>query len=97
MPELEAARQSYQAQGLVVLAVNIQQDAGPDAARQFLWDLGVNVTAVRDEAGTVQTRYKVVSLPTSYFVDWSGVIRAKQIGGMNRTFLEKKLATVLST
>lgn len=95
IPELEALRKEHQGQGLVVLAVNIQDDEGPEAARQHLSDLGVDFTAVRDETRAVQATYRVAGTPTNFFVDRLGVLRGQQAGAMNRMAPQRKLAAIL--
>lgn len=95
MPALETVRRDHQAQRLVILAVNIRDDEGPNAAKQYFHDLGLGFTVVRDETGSVQATYKVIGTPTNFFVDRRGVVVGKHAGAMDRMALEKKLTAIL--
>jgi peroxiredoxin len=93
MPMLEAAYQKYQAQGLTVLAVD-QQEA-PAAVRAYFQELGLSFPVVIDETGEVSSLYRVLALPTSYFVDREGVVRAMHRGLLTEQQLEGYIAQVL--
>lgn len=74
MPMIEAAYQKYRADGFTVLAVN----QGEDGARvvDFLQKHGLNFPALLDRDGAVSREYAAHALPTSFFVDRQGIIRA---------------------
>ncbi len=93
MPIIEAAYQKYKAQGLVVLAVDVQEN--PELAKTFAGWLKITFTLLDDGDGEVARRYRVTGLPTSFFVDRDGVIRAWQVGAMDEAVLEKHLAEIL--
>ena len=73
MPDIEQVLRTHEDAGLVVLAVNNGEPFSP--ARNFIADLGVNFTVVGlDPSQEVIKRYRVVSMPTSIFIDADGVI-----------------------
>jgi PKD repeat protein len=74
MPHLEALREQFAPEGLIVLAVNV--DASEDAARQFLEDGGYDeFLVVRDADEAVRGLYDVAAIPHTFLIDRQGVIR----------------------
>lgn len=78
-PALEAAFRKYQSQGIVFLGVDVQQDSWDDAL-DFLEAFGVSYPAVRDVNGEIAQKYQLLGLPTTYFIDRDGIVRAKVAG-----------------
>ncbi len=79
MPLIDKYQQRYQST-LVVLAVDFQE---PDTdVHIFVNELGLNLRVLLDRDLTVGTLYKVQGLPTSYFIDGAGKIRAIHIGSL---------------
>ena len=93
MPDIENAYKDYKDQGLVVLAVNIQEDNG--TASDFVQKLGLTFPVVLDTAGNVSEKYHVYSLPTSYFIDRDGIVRDLNIGRMDRKTIDAKVKKIL--
>jgi len=79
MPMLVKAWHAYAARGVVVVGFDV--DDTPAEARRFLGDYHVDypIVAVPDER--LPRAYGVIGLPTTVFVDASGMIRARQVGG----------------
>lgn len=74
MPHLEVLREEFAAEGLVVLAVNL--DASAQAARQFIEDGGYRgFLVVYDGEAAVETLYEVDAVPYTFLIDRQGVIR----------------------
>lgn len=78
MPMLVKTWHAYAPRGVVVLGLDV--DDTPVEARRFLADYHVDypIATVVDER--LPRAYGVVGLPTTVFVDASGVIRARQLG-----------------
>lgn len=94
MPELEAAFQARQADGLVMLALN-QQEAGEDVA-DFFNELGLTFTAVLDDEGTVSELYGVANiLPTTFFINAEGEVTAIHRGPMVQSQIDGYLADTI--
>ena len=74
VPELVAAYNSYRERGLVILGVNLQEGKG--IVRPFAEDFGMNFPILIDRDGEVGDEYRVLGLPTTYFVDRDGVVRS---------------------
>ncbi|MGH2372526.1 MAG: TlpA disulfide reductase family protein [Candidatus Methylomirabilaceae bacterium] len=77
--DLDGAFQKYRNQGIVFLGVNVEQDTWDDA-REFLDEFKISYPAVRDESSDIARKYQLLGLPTSYFIDKAGLIRAKFVG-----------------
>jgi len=77
-PWMEAMHQRHGAQGLQVIAVNL--DAKPDAARRFLAEHRASFTVAFDPAGDSARRYTVRAMPTSVLIGADGRIRTAHAG-----------------
>lgn len=96
MPELEAAHQAYQDDGLVLLALN-QEEQAVDVAN-FFEELGLTFTAVLDTEGTVSELYGVANImPTTFFINAQGEVTAIHRGPMVQSQIDGYLADTLPT
>ncbi len=93
MPEIEAVYQEYKDNGVVVIGVDILEPE--DVVRQFVEQGGYSWTFVLDATGAVSDDYRIVAIPTSFFIDREGIIQAVNIGAMTKRALEVKLAEVM--
>ena len=94
MPELEAAYQAHQEDGLVILALD-QQETTEDVAI-FFDELGLTFTAVLDDEGTVSNLYGVANvLPTTFFINGDGEVTAIHRGPMVQSQIDGYLADTL--
>lgn len=78
---------------LIVLAVNIKEDA--EAVRKFADEFNMNVPVVLDPDGNVVRQFEVIGYPTSYFVDADGLLVAKWQGVLDRTKLAELVQATL--
>ena len=85
MPTIQAAYEQYHDQGFTVLAVNLQEDQS--AVATFMREHQLTFPALLDSDGQVSRTYQAVSLPSSFFVDRRGVIRAVYHGPMPRSII----------
>jgi peroxiredoxin len=74
MPQFVAAYDRYKDEGLVVVAVNVQESAS--IIRPFAEDFGMEFPVVLDKRGAVSDSYRLIGLPMTYFIDRDGVIRS---------------------
>lgn len=80
MPEMQQLYEQHKAQGLVILGVDVQEKKG-DVLKfidegKFTWPF------VIDADGKLTDRYLIVGMPSHYFVDRHGIIRAVHVGGL---------------
>lgn len=74
MPELVEAYDRYGGEGLVIIGVNLQE--GKSIAGPFVEDYGIDFPIVVDRDGDLWDHYRLLGLPTTYFIDSDGVIRS---------------------
>ncbi len=90
MPEMEIIYQEYKDMGLAVIGIDIQESE--DEVRSFIEEAGYSWTFLLDTTGKVTVMYQVSGIPTSYFIDEDGIIRAINIGAMSRATMDVNLA-----
>ncbi|MDP2950243.1 MAG: TlpA disulfide reductase family protein [Chloroflexota bacterium] len=74
IPQLVAAYHQYRGQGLEILAVNLQEDK--ESVLKFAQEFGMDFPIVMDRSGKVADKYRVVGIPSTFFIDRKGVIRS---------------------
>ena len=79
MPSMEQAYQKIKGSNIVMLAINIGEDA--DTIFTFTADYDVSFPLLMDEDSTVIKQWPVVALPTSYIVDPQGRLVYRAVGG----------------
>jgi peroxiredoxin len=91
-PDIQAAYERYRAQGLEVLAVYIQDDASTigDYARRT----GLSFPMVDDADTRIASSYRILGIPSHFFVDRSGVLRVLRIGSLDPEGIETNLAEI---
>lgn len=87
MKQIEAVYQRHKGKGLQVIAINTGQDRKTVAA--FVQKIGITYPALLDEHSKIAKSYGVVGLPTTYFVDARGIVRAKVIGDADEATFER--------
>ncbi len=76
-------------QNVEILAVNLtKQDRGLKALQEFVEEYELTFPVLLDETGQVGEEYKVLAIPTTYFISTNGIIYEKRIGPMNEEMLE---------
>ena|SRR5215212_5760049 len=93
MPLLEQAKQEREADGLVILAVNVQESDGQ--VRPFVERLGLTYPIGMDKNGSLARRYEVRSYPTTYFIGRDGTIEGRRVGAYTRQILFGRLSQLL--
>lgn len=94
MPELQDTYNAYQDEGLVILAVNREED--PQTVEGYFVDeMGLTFTPLLDQTGAVGELYGVFNMPTTYFVNGAGEVTAVHRGPMNRELIEEYLGETI--
>lgn len=94
MPMIEAAYTQYRDQGFTVLAVNQREDARTVAA--YMGESRLSFPALLDRDGAVSTAYRANVLPSSFFIDRAGVVRAVYRGPMSRGVIAGTMEQLLA-
>jgi peroxiredoxin len=90
---LRAAYEKFQDDGLVVLAVSVQESNA--AVDNFIAQYGLSYTFVLDIDGTTSSSYEIFTTPTTFFIDPGGVITDIRPGVVNRGWIDGQMTAVL--
>jgi thiol-disulfide isomerase/thioredoxin/flagellar hook-basal body complex protein FliE len=92
LPKLNEVHKKYKAEGFEILGVNL--DSSADALPAYLKQHGIAWNSIRDAGGTdgqLAREYGIVSVPTMFLVDKSGVVA----GGIATANLEAGVQALL--
>ena len=96
MPAFERAYRDYKEKGFQVLAVNATNQDNLNNAINFVQEYKLSFPILLDTNGEVSRQYHLNSLPTSFFVDRSGVIQQVIVGGpMSEALLRIRIDQLL--
>jgi len=96
MPTIQRVYEEYKDQGFVVLGVNLTYQDDPSAVVPFVQEYGLSFPILLDETGEVAQKYELRSLPSSFFIDRSGIIHEVVIGGpMSEALLRTRIESLL--
>lgn len=93
MPELQNAVTRYSDQNLVVLGVNAAEPA--DQVKSYMAELKLTFPTVIDEDGSIANQYGVYAFPTTIWIDAQGVIRARHLGPLTTSDIDRYVADLL--
>ncbi len=71
----------WQARGLVILAVNLQESEA--MVREFMTENALSFTVLLDATGEASRLYNIASIPTTYVIDKDGIIKNDRIGAFS--------------
>jgi cytochrome c biogenesis protein CcmG/thiol:disulfide interchange protein DsbE len=92
-PLMAAAYEAHAEAGLEILGV--VHDDTVDGARAFAADMSAEWPMLDDRDDVAWNDYTGVAMPTSFFVDAEGIVRAFSLGGFTETGLTAQLGTIL--
>jgi cytochrome c biogenesis protein CcmG/thiol:disulfide interchange protein DsbE len=92
-PLLEAAWQQYQADGIVFIGIDYQDNR--QEAQQFLQKYHVTYPVGPDASGTISVDYGVSNVPATIFIDRSGVVVSTHLGPVNDEILKAEIQQLL--
>lgn len=97
-PDLVRAHEQHGAAGLVVVGVNGRdQEYSTKDVTKFVTEFAVPFPIALDERGRMRQAFHIVGLPTTVFIDSTGVVRAMHIGPITRAELESGIAAIMQT
>ena len=94
MPFLQEIYEEWTGKGLVVLAVNLQEN--PTTVKQFVENAGLTFPVLLSPGNKVPLAYNIRGIPATFFIDADGVIRDIKIGAFSGAGeIESKLAKIM--
>ena len=95
MPLLISAWHAHRSSAIEIVAVNLtDQERRKDIGR-FVEEMRMPFPVLLDEKGRVRERYALTTVPTTVFVDSSGIVRAVHPGPISAAALARGLGTIL--
>ncbi len=91
--DFQGIYQKYQQQGLVVVAINIEQDE--QTISDFIQGLNLSYEILQDKKGDVAKKYAVTSLPSALIVDREGHLNTRFLGETPVLSFEQQLVSLL--
>lgn len=91
LPELQAASEQLAGQ---VAIIGVNQGEAPADVQSFVRQMDLTFEIPLDVQMEASRRYQVRSLPTTFFIDRSGVIRKMQVGPLTEATLTQQLRSV---
>ena len=77
-----------------MLIVNIGES--PDTIERFLSDNDLSLPIIIDTDGSVARMYGLPGIPTTFFIDRDGIIKAKVIGAFpSKAAIESRLSEIM--
>lgn len=95
LPALEAVARRYADRGLVVVGVNIGES--PSAVRSFVDRSGLTFPVWLDPGEASLRAFATISLPSTFLIDPSGLVRARWFGATCERDLEAAILPILET
>ena len=89
IPDFQTAYASLAGE-IVVLAVNLQES--PERAAAMLAALGATFPSVLDSDGAVARQYRLLGMPSTFFIDRDGIVRSMGSGRITAEALRDELA-----
>ncbi|MBX0328180.1 TlpA family protein disulfide reductase [Oscillochloris sp. ZM17-4] len=93
MPAIQAAYARYAGQGFTVVAVTANEQ--PANVTDFFTARGLSFPALLDD-GRVHAAYRASGLPSSFFIDRQGVVRAVYRGAMSDAVIASEVERLLA-
>lgn len=90
MPALQEAYTAHADDDFVILAINYLETS--EEVRAFLESFGLTFPVGIDSSGDVFRGYRVISIPTSFFINRDGVIIALYRGPLTKEAIEQALS-----
>lgn len=91
-PDIEAAYEKYRAKGVVVLAIFMSEEASD--VRKYATRVGLTYQKVADPDTRIASAYRIVGIPSHFFIDSTGVLRALKIGSLDPPAMDAAISKI---
>jgi peroxiredoxin len=88
-PDIQAMSEEFTESDLIVLAIFISEDAS--AVKDYADRVGLTYGLVADPDTRIASEYRIMGIPSHYFIDSSGVLRLMKIGSIDLAAMEAAL------
>jgi len=88
-PDINAVYERERASGLVVVAIFMQEDAG--AVRDYADRVGLTYEKIADPTTAIASQYRILGIPSHFFIDTDGVLREMKIGALDQAGMERAI------
>jgi peroxiredoxin len=92
-PDVLATYEKLKGRGLVVLAIFISEDA--PAVKDYADRVGLTYQKVADPDTRIASEYRILGIPSHYFIDRSGVLVQLKIGSLDPAAMEAAVEAIL--
>ena len=82
MPSFEKLYRRYRSEGVIVLAVTLDKNAG-QKVKSFVHEYGISFPVLLDEKGEAEQLYPSMTIPFTYVIDREGRVVARVDGAKN--------------
>ena len=80
IPHVEAIYNKFKDKGVVVIGVNLDNQASRQKVEQFIKEKGITYLVIGDPNGAVASQYGATSIPRFFFIDKHGRIAKMVVG-----------------
>jgi cytochrome c biogenesis protein CcmG, thiol:disulfide interchange protein DsbE len=91
-PDVEAAAERAKASGAVVVEVFLSEDAA--TVRSYAQRVGLTYQTVADPDTTIASAYRVLGIPSHFFIDGQGILRSIRTGSLDPQAMDDELRAV---
>lgn len=91
-PDIQAAYDAFSASGLVVVQVYITEDAS--SVSDYAARVGLTYRKVADATDTISTNYRILGIPSHFFIGRDGVLRELKVGTMDPASMQAALTEI---
>lgn len=96
MPVIQALQEEYKEKGLIVLSINgTRQDVLTDV-EDLISEFALTFPVLLDESEHVYNGYRILFMPTSFFIDGRGVIQDIVLGSTDENGFRTRLERIVS-
>lgn len=91
-PDIDATAEHFADDGLVVLAVFISEDS--TAVTDYADRVGLDYVKIADPATTIASQYRILGIPSHFFIDADGVLQQMRIGSLDLAGMASAVETI---
>lgn len=91
-PDIQAAYKKFEPQGVVILSVNIREDAA--TVKDYADRVGLTYPQIADPDTRIASAYRVYGIPAHFFIDASGILREIKTGGQSPEQMDAALTAI---